>query len=479
MRELNLNVRDDGRPSYLRIAEALRRAIRSGRLTATEPLPSTRRLAESLSVHRHTVMAAMDELVAEGWLSAREKRGYFVAETLPDRFHEAHALPSPASAAHTFRIVRGGEPEPFDVPLHARHRFQSGLADLRLFPRDEFRRELGAVLRARKLEALDYADPAGQPKLIAELKDYLRRLRAIRERELVITNGSQEGIFLVAQCLLRAGDQAGVEALGYPPAWAALRSAGARLVPLAVDEEGLIPESLERALKRSSLRLIYLTPLHQYPTTVTLPISRRLRIYELAARYKVPILEDDYDHEYHYRSEPLAPLAADDPHGIVIYLSTFSKVLFPSARIGFLAVPKKLAPALVGLRRILTRQGSSLVQEAVARWMTSGGLERHLRKMRRTYQLRRDTMVETLRAMPELTFQAPDGGMAIWVDTGADSQKVARVAAALGVWVTPGSSYRLDRAHDQRLRLGFANQTPEEIRAGLTLLRQAVRSCRQ
>lgn len=483
MRELNLELPPSGRPSYLRIAEALRTAIRDRQIEAGEFLPSSRQLSDRLGVHRHTIMAAMEELIAEGWLVAQPKQGYCVSETLPSRFYEPltegkrkRAYPIPE-----FRLVRRGgldEGSAWQQRESFPYNFQSGLADLRLFPRDEFRGCINDALKGKRLDVLHYADPAGHPALLRELSSYLRRMRAISDREILVTHGSQEGIFLAAQLLVAPGDAVAVERLGYPPAWEAMTAAGAKLVPLEVDAEGVVPESLEKAVARQPLRLIYVTPLHQYPTTVTMPIARRLRIYDIAARHGIPILEDDYDHEFHYRSQPLAPLAANDPAQIVIYVSTFSKVLFPSARIGFLAVPKRLAPAAIGYRRIVTRQNNSLLQDALARWMHAGGFERHLRKMRKVYQERRDALASAIESGKArghaLDYQLPDGGMAIWLDIGRDSGPVAERAAKAGVLVTAGERYGLRSAPSPNLRLGFANQSPKEIQEGVRRLLDAL-----
>jgi GntR family transcriptional regulator/MocR family aminotransferase len=277
---------------------------------------------------------------------------------------------------------------------------------------------------------------------------------------------------------VQPGDKVAVERLGYPPAWKALRAAGGVLVPVNIDDEGMDPDSLAKTLRGQKIRLIYITPQHQYPTTATLPISRRLRIYELAARAGVPILEDDYDHEFHYRSQPLAPLASRDPDGLVVYVSTFSKVLFPSARIGLMAVPAGLTVPLTAYKGLVTRQNETLIEDALARWIASGGFERHLRRMRRIYEERRDAAIESLTqgkaAGYPLSWYAPDGGMAIWLNVGADADRVARRAGCMGAYVAPESVFQLIRTPSRHLRLGFANQSSQEIRQGLRLVLQAI-----
>lgn len=204
-----------------------------------------------------------------------------------------------------------------------------------------------------------------------------------------------------------------------------------------------------------------------------------MAIYELASRNGIPILEDDYDHEFHFRSHPIAPLASNDPCELVIYCSTLSEILFPSMRLGFLAVPEALYEPLVNLRAVMTRQNNVFLQDAVGRWLDSGGFERHLRRMRRVCQERRDAVIDALsagrRAGLPLEWNVPDGGMALWLNCGANSDAVAREAKARKVFVQPESRYRFTgTGAGTHLRLGYASQTPHESRAGIGLLLEAI-----
>jgi GntR family transcriptional regulator/MocR family aminotransferase len=488
MRELSLSIPDDARPGYLRIAEGLRSAIQKGMVQPGERLPSTRILAASLGVHRHTLSAAMDELVAEGWLEAGERRAHRVAGVLPSEFFKpkGSAKSSPFSRGIKWRFARDAG-KPFCAPedySRFRYVFQSGLPDLRLFPYDELRACLAESLRRSPDACGAYGDPAGHPGFIERFEEYLRRVRAITGRRVIVTHGAQEGIFLVAQLLVDAGAKVAVEMPGYPSAWDAFRAAGGEIVPVKVDKHGMDPEALEAALTKHRIQLIYLTPHHQYPTTATLPTTRRLRIYELASRHQIPIVEDDYDHEFHFRSQPIAPMASTDPCGLVIYMSTLSKLMFPSIRLGCLAVPEALYGPLLNLRNIITRQNNTFMQDAVARWMGSGGFERHLRRMRRVYEERRDVALAALaegrdRGLP-YSWCAPDGGMGLWLDCGTDADTVVARAAEAGVFVTAGSNYQLPPVRrSTHLRLGYASQTPEEIRKGLSLLADSVTAVRR
>jgi GntR family transcriptional regulator/MocR family aminotransferase len=468
MRELNLTLAESSDPKYLRLAEAIRQAIEAGQLQPGELLPSTRQLAERYEAHRHTVMNALAELVAEGWLDSEPGRGYRVVAGLPRYFMTDSPPAAPASPKSSYRYA-----------------FPSGQPDLRLFPTDEYYGILREVLRkSDPVSLLGYDDPAGATELLVQLGHYLRRLRDISSTEIVVTHGSQEGLFLISKMLVKPGQTAAVEEIGYSPAWQALRLAGANLVGLPVDRHGVVPEALDKLARTTRVAVLYATPLHQYPSTVTMPLERRRELYQVAAAHGIPILEDDYDHEFHYRSRPLAPLKSRDPEHIVYYTSTFSKLVYPSARLGFVVLPPGQGARFAEIKRVVTRQSNTLVQLAQARWMESGGFERHLRRMRRAYQARLQTMVRVLEegrqhwGLP-LSFDVPDGGMSLWVDFGVDTAQLASLAAKRGVAVKGGFEFRLDGGPSTHLRLGFASSNAEEIRAGMGILMEIAAGLRR
>lgn len=485
MRDFFLSIPQDGTPVYLRIAEGLRQAIQAGRLKPGERLPSSRRLAAMLGIHRHTISAAAEELVAEGWLEGGQRRAYRVCAMLPPEFSSPKAGQRGAapSSKLKWRFVR--QALPFRSPpvrgRGFRYAFPAGVPELRLFPYEEFRKCVSQTLRHSPTIFGGYGSPEGYAPFIERLSLYLRRVRALSGRRIIVTHGSQEAVFLVAQLLLGARDAVAVEELGYPAAWGAFRTAGATIVPIRLDENGIVPEALEAAIGQHKIRLIHLTPHHQYPTTVTLSTERRLQIYELASHHHIPIIEDDCDHEYHFRSQPIAPIGSSDPSDLVIYCSTLSKLVFPSIRLGFLAVPETLYEPLLNMRVMTTIQSGILLQDVLTRWMDTGGFERHLTRMRLLYQERRDALAQALtdgrrKGLP-LTWKVPDGGMALWLDCGVDSDAVAREAAARKVFVPPESFYRpLGPVAGTHLRLGYASQTPDEIRRGTALLLEAIES---
>lgn len=462
------------RPMFQRLAEAIRSSIQAGLIKSGERLPSTRELAARYKVHRHTIMNGIGELVAEGWIESHNRSHYRVAANLPTKFLRVKN----ANLGHSKSSVKKIHlPKQFEVPTHPditkmKHAFPSGFPDIRLFPAGELKSCMYDALSQQR--NFSYGEPEGSERLIRQIEIYLRHARGLKDRKIVVTNGSQEAIFLLVQLLIEPGDAVAIDALTYPPVVAALRFAGAELVPVELDTEGLSIDHLEKILQTKRIKLLYTTPLHQYPTSTMLGAGRRLRLCELASRYGFKIIEDDYDHEFHYDNEPSAPLATLDVDGSVLYVSTFSKILFPGARLGFAAIPESLASELAKLKRISSRQNEGILQDAVARWMEDGGFERHLRRMRRVYETRRNAMIETLEDIqnshPKLSWHTPAGGMALWVNLGKNSDNFAKKAFERSVYVTPESWYRMDKKPGTHLRIGFSGQTPEENHRGLHYL---------
>lgn len=474
MKELLFNIPKSHAPKYQRLAKGIRTSIKEGHLKPGDILPSTRELSKLFKFDRHTVMNAFRELISEGWIEAQEKIRYRVVETLPSTFLQPRAtirrdFQPRSSIIELARPVAMGD---YQNATNFKHSFPSGFPDPRLFPLKEFKSYLYDSLKSS--DVLGYGNPIGESGLLEQISIYLRRIRNVGERTIVVTNGSQEAIFLLSQLLIKPGDFVAVEALGYPPAIEALRFAGARIVSVPVDEEGIVTEYLEKQIKQKKIRMIYVTPLHQYPTTVTLSARRRLHLYELAYKHGILILEDDYDHEFHYKSQPVAPLASFDPGGLVMYVSTFSKILFPSARLGFMAVPPAIGKEIAKLKRISSRQNEQILQKALSLWMISGGFERHLGRVRRAYELRLKTMDEILSEIkmdhPKISWNIPDGGMALWLNTGENSSSLAMRAREKKILLHPEKNFLLDSKDGTHLRLGFSGQTPAENIAGLKAL---------
>lgn len=471
MKELNLKLIPNVKSKTTSLADTFRAAIKSGILKPSDVLPSSRNLALKYKMSRQTVMNALQALQLEGWIESHEKKHYKVTTDLPEKFliPEIKGQHKKVNERIDLFIPNKIEISDYISDRTYKYPFLSGFPDLRLFPINNFKGALYDSLKSKDL--LDYGDPRGLLELRNEVGEYLRRVRNVKERSIIITNGSQEAIFLLSQLLLREGDCVAVEAKGYPPALEAIKFSGAKIVAVNIDHDGMVTADLERQIKKHKIKMIYTTPLHQYPTTVTLTAARRLKLYEIAIKNKIIILEDDYDHEFHYNTNPVAPLASFDPAGIICYVSTFSKILFPSARVGFMAVPESLAREVAKLKRITSRQNDHLTQGAIAKWMRSGEFEKHLRKMRRVYHERKNAMVDELQYFQNkgknISWIDPEGGMAMWINIHQNSTIITKKALEKSIFVAPEKKFNLDNFDGTHLRLGFTGQTVQENKEGI------------
>ncbi len=357
-------------PLFVQLVQAIAAAVRAGRLPPGARLPGSRSLARTLRVHRNTVLAAFAELAAEGVVEARPGGGTFVARQLHDALPpEVAQLRPRARAAKS----AGFALPPLEPPALASTEPKGALAlsraapDPRLLPVAELARAYRRVLLRAGKSLLFYGDPQGHARLreaLAQMLCTTRGLACAREG-LLITRGSQMAIDLCARLLLKPGDAVAVEALGHPQVCSALRRSGAELLPVPVDADGLSLDALERLSARRKLRAVYLTPHHQFPTTAVLSPARRARLLALARREQIAILEDDYDHEFHYDEPPVLPLASAATSN-VIYLGTLSKILAPGLRLGFACATPDVIARLVSLRASADLQGDQATECAVA-----------------------------------------------------------------------------------------------------------------
>ena len=468
--------RRPGAPLFQQIAGAISADIRRGRLRPGDALPGTRGLARALGVQRLTVVAAFDDLVAQGWLITQRARGTFVSTDLPDSPSERLARHPPGfSERPGFDMLGVPDPElPYDVPAGALL-FAPSRPDVRLVPADVIGRAYRRVIRQRGRTLLSYGPPEGHPRLRKAVAQMLASTRGLAAgpANVCITCGSQMALSLLARTLLRPGDVVAVEALGYRSAWEAFRLAGARVVGVALDRDGLRIDALEQTLARHRVRAIYVTPHHQFPTTVTMSAGRRLRLLELARTHRIAIIEDDYDYEFRYDGRPVLPLASADRPGVVAYVGTFSKVLAPALRLGYVAAPVPLVERLAAQRSHLDTQGDHVLEYTVAELLEEGEIQRHIRRARREYRLRRDTLVTALRDAlgSSLTFNVPAGGIALWVGSRSlDVDAWAANARRAGAVVVTAAAFALDGRPRPYMRLGFASLEPGELHEGVRRL---------
>jgi len=486
---LDLNDQKGGseQPIFIRLARAISDDVRRGRLKPGDALPGSRSLARELGVHRNTVLAAYAELAAEGWITTEAAARTFVSHALPDVEAPSSRRRAAAPATLGFELsVRREDRE----TREARHELRppphtlamsGGIPDVRLLPTAPLARAYRRALKRGGPTLLGYGDARGHARLRAALGEMLSALRGVAadEESLMVTRGSQLALDLVARTLLQPGDVVAVEALGYRPAWTALARAGARVQPVPVDERGIDVDALEALAARERLRAIYVTPHHQYPTTAMLDAGRRLRLLELARARRIAVIEDDYDFEFHYEGRPVLPLASVDRHAVVVYIGTLSKILAPSLRLGFVVAPPPFVERLAIERLAIDRQGDQVVECAVAELIEDGELQRHVRRMRRIYQVRRDVLVAQVqkRLGGVVEVAPPPGGMALWgrVDREVDVDAWAARALARGVWFNPASRFAFDGRPRPWLRLGFAALDERELDEGVKRMAATLR----
>ena len=469
-------------PLFQQVYEALRGEILAGRLASGARLPSSRALASDLGVSRTTVMLAYDQLLAEGYVAGRVGSGTYVASELPDAALGAPA-PEPATAAPAVARLSayGARVRALDVippsrPGAVRYDFRYGLPPVEEFPHETWRRILARRARAASLATLRYGPPEGYGPLREAIAAYLRRSRAVscRPEQVVVVNGSQQALDLTARVLVDPGDAVVIEEPHYQGARKVFQAAGARLVPVAVDADGLDATSLPA--EAAGARLAYVTPSHQFPTGATMTIARRLELLAWAEAADGYVLEDDYDSEFRYASRPLPSLQGIDPYGRVIHFGTFSKLLFPALRLGYLVLPEDLVDPFVGAR--IGDSPPKLEQMVLADFMVEGHFYRHVRRMRALYARRHEVVRrEAERLLGDvMTVEAPDAGMYLLarLDASVPDVAVSRAAAARGVEAQALSPFYSEEPRGNGLLLGFASVGPREARAAMRVLQAAV-----
>jgi len=452
-----------GTPMFVQLSEAIASDIRNGRLKPGDPLPGTRALATLLRVHRNTIIAGYRELMAQGLVEARRGGGTFVSGQALSTFEDLDRS-TPASRAPTYAVPPPPRPAPLIFPPDPRTALMLYRAapDARLFPAAALSRAFRNALRRHARKLLNYGDPRGHEDLrrgLATMLSYSRGL-PVEPENVMITRGSQQAIDLIARALLSPGDIVAVESLGNPGTWTALRLAGADMKPVPVDDEGMDVNALVTLLKKHTVRAVYVTPHHQFPTNTVMSGGRRKRLASLSLEHGFAIIEDDYDHEFHYEGRPVPPIAAGPDGANVLYLGSLSKLLAPGLRIGFIVAPAVLMDRLVALRLASDMQGDAAVEYAIAKLFEDGELLRHLRRMRRLYARRRDALASALerRLGSVLSFRVPTGGMALWVRV-ADEVDIPR-------WEEAGR--RLDVLFRGAGMLDFGGQPLQALRLGFT-----------
>ncbi|PXV58752.1 transcriptional regulator, GntR family [Dyella jiangningensis] len=471
-------------PMYQQLSDWFRRAISSGQLRPGQRVPSTRSLASELGISRIPVLGAYEQLQSEGFLETFTGAGTCVARAIPsdmtiERKRQIRVEPV-ASAGGSRRTSQRAkllrQPEP--TWLANMGAFRVGVPALDAFPSALWSRLVSRHARHLSPETMGYGDPMGHLPLREAIAEYLGAARAVRcdASQVLITTGSQQGLQICAHVLLDAGERVWMEDPGYPGAHQALRTAGAELVPVPVDAEGI--DVAHGARVGADARAVYISPSHQFPLGMAMSASRRMQLLRWAASHDAWIIEDDYDSEYRFGSPPLSSLQGTDTNDRVIYLGTFSKVMFPALRLGYLVVPKDLVADFHAGRDAIDTFSSMLYQSVMTEFIRDGHFARHIRSMRTLYMEKRAAVHDAIRRYigDRLEVIGTEAGMQLagYLPPGVDDVAVSRKAATVGVSVRPLTPCYLASPKRAGLILGYGGVSPEQIDEGVRKLSQCL-----
>ena len=470
-------------PVYMQIARKMINAIQRGVLLPGVKLPGTRLMSDILEVHRNTIVAAYSEIDAQGWIETIPNKGTFVttksllirAEPLINE--EGHLATYPAKTGFEFR-----KSMLLDRPIavsKAELEFTDGLPDVRLAPFDKLSKAYSSVLkRKNNNKYLGYSHVEGNEYFREELKFYLNNTRGLHvaKENIITTRGIQMGIYLASMLLIEPGDNVVVGNLSYYVANMIFQKAGGNILSIPVDSEGMSVEAVEQLCLTKKIRILYLTPHHHYPTTVTLSAERRVALLNLSIQYGFVILEDDYDYDFHYHSSPVLPLASSDASGMVVYIGSFCKALAPGLRSGYIVAPQNFIEELAKLRRIIDRQGDLVMEQALGELLHEGEIQRHLKKAGKIYHQRRDLLCGLLESefADVLKFETPPGGLAVWTEWNTDINLMKISRECLKHNLNLPQTLLFQTGKMSAVRIGFGNLNEAEIERAMEILRDAV-----
>jgi GntR family transcriptional regulator/MocR family aminotransferase len=472
-------------PVYLQITNAFIHNIMNGRLRTGLKLSGSRAVADMLNINRMTMVAAYDELQAQGWIEMIPRKGTYIKKDLPElrpkRISESTKVFSmPAKPMFAFdpkKILPYGSsrfPDPTRITIN------DGFPDARLAPTDILMRNMRRLSMLKPYRKyLMYGGPEGTPILRETLAEVLRDTRGIpvNAENVLITRGAQMAVYVATSLLIKPGDDMIVGTPGYFGANRTFEQLGAKLNRVPVDDEGINIEAIETVCRKKKVKMIYVIPHHHHPTTVTLTPERRIRLLELALKYKFAIIEDDYDYDFHYASKPMMPMASLDRQGSVIYIGTLTKTLAPAFRIGFMTGPQNFISLAANFRRFMDHQGDSLMENAIAALYKDGTISRHIKKTVKIYKERRDHFCSLLQDElgSDIIFKIPDGGMSVWTRFPKHNLvKLSQQAFTKNLVINNGEDYNAGTTKYNGLRLGFASLNFEEQRKAMDILKSCM-----
>jgi GntR family transcriptional regulator/MocR family aminotransferase len=463
---------------YRQIAFSIADAIRTGKLKAGTRLPGGRELAKLLGVHRKTVIAAYEELSMQDWVVIVPRKYVAVSDRIPSlkpqKWNSYDILP--AYENDFILPVRKMDSSLTDRFLANAPEIliDDGHPDVRLSPIDELLKTYRLhTSKKHTIRNAHMGTEQGTLKLRETLVHYLSETRGLNivPANILITHGAQMSIYLAAQLLLDKRSAIVVGKPNYPVANQTFIATGAQLIEVTTDDNGIDTDALEAICKKKKVTAVYVIPHHHYPSTVTLSVERRMKLLELSRQYSFAVIEDDYDYDYHYTSSPYLPLASNQHNGSVIYIGSFSKILDPSLRIGFMIAPQNFISQCVALRKLIDVGGDGYMQNALAALIESGELKRHLKKAKKMYHHRRDFLDGLLKQKLNgfISYSLPSGGMAVWI-------KLLSQYPVMQLETIPELKIIQMDAGENAFRFGFASMNEKELELAVYTLEQHLKS---
>lgn len=477
--------KDCDTPVYLQIANSIIREMKKGRVGPGIKLPGTRQMAELLEVHRKTMVRAYEELDAQGWIEMHPSKGTFTSKEIPEingrRFSKTEKPKSfPQETGYPVKVNHAIRKP--SVPMRHIIGFHDG-PDVRLIPTEEIGRAYRSVLsRTAYHRFMSYVETAGVQKFREVLSDYLNTSRGLQTsfENIMVTRGSQMGLYLLARVLFSKGDTVIVGDTNYFYADHAFQLTGVKLARVKVDEHGIDVDAIENLCRRKKIKALYITSHHHYPTTVTLTASRRIKLLSLSEKYGFIIIEDDYDYDFHYLSSPILPLVSADTKGMVVYIGTLSKTLAPAMRTGYIVAPVNLIQELIKIRQLIDTQGDPVMELALCDMFEEGHIKRHMKKSLHEYHKRRDFMCAYLKEKltDVIDFKIPDGGLAIWTrfNKAVPLPELTPILKARGLILSNGLIHNTSPSAFNCTRIGFGWMNEQEAEKAVDLLAHTIRT---
>jgi GntR family transcriptional regulator / MocR family aminotransferase len=465
-------------PIYQQITNQFINLIKKGILHPNQKIVSSRELSQLLIVHRKTIVMAYDELILQGWFESKTGSGTFVAKNLPEikpqKFEEKTVFINNKAG---FEFEKKGFLIVNALKATDKLHLDDGFPDPRLAPLNElasaYKRNL---INGNSYTKLGYGDTKGSKWLREQLAIYLNETRGLKINfeNILITRGTMMGFYLAVNAFIKTNDFVVMGELNWTSAKMNLMNQGANILTIEVDKNGIVIDELEQLCEKYPIRMVYVTPHHDYPTTVTLKADRRIKLLKLAQKYRFIIFEDDYDYDFHYQSRPLLPLASADESGLVLYTGSFTKSISPAFRVGYLVAPEEVVEHLAYFRRIIDRQGDFVLENAIAELMQEGIIQKHLKKSMKEYRIRRDFFCDLLnvKLKNEINFEIPEGGMSVWTKfvEGIDLVKTTEKSLKNGLFFSDG----LQNGKINSTRLGFASSNLTELEKCTQILKQNI-----